>query len=621
MSVEPFEKLEEAEQRPFNKAYFLRMLAYLRGYRTETIVVAVAIVASAGVPLLEPYLLGQIVDRGIVAGDVDQIERLAIALAGLHLLSWLGGRTRNWVSAVIGQGVLFDLRRDLFIHIQRLSLRFYDKHPVGRILSRITSDVESIARLLNVGLVTFVGEGINLVGILLVMSYLSWRLTLVAFVTVPIFILILYKLRTAIETSWKNVRKSISNISSNVNESVNGVKVTQAFVREERNLRTFKGLSGAAHKSWMNAVTADEAVWPSVDFVGVLGTALVIVAGGSLVLNESLTVGFVIAFINYLFRFWAPLSAMSRLYGLTLSAMASAERIFFFLDTAPEIVDSSDALPLPTIRGEVIFDGINFKYDAEQEWILKEIDFRVEPGETIALVGHTGSGKTSIINLLMRFYDPTEGRVLIDGRDLRDVLVESARSQMAIVLQDGFAFSGTIAENILYGQLDAPAEEVERVAKAVHLDPFVQSLEDKYEHDVGERGKRISVGQRQLMAFARALLADPRILILDEATSNVDSETERIIQKGMAVLLEGRTSFIIAHRLSTIRHADRIMVIDKGEIIESGTHEALLAEHGRYFDLYLTQFAERPDQQEPEQEARTQGKNGMELTPDELLTA
>lgn len=596
MSDLPFEELEEAEQRPFNRAYFTRMLGYLRRYRREISFVALGIICAAGGPLFEPYLLGQIVDRGIVPGDAAAVERIAVALVGLHVVSWIGGRTRNWYAAVIGQGVLFDLRHELLTHIQRLSLRFYDRHPVGRILSRITNDVESIARLLNVGLVTFVGEGINLVGIFAVMMWLSWRLTLVAFVTVPLLALILYTLRTSIATSWKNVRKSVSNISTNVNESVNGMQVTQAFVREKRNMVTFEELTQAAHDSWMSAIKADEAVWPSVDFVGVIGTALVIVVGASMILKETLTIGFVIAFVNYLWRFWTPLSAMSRLYGMTLSAMASAERIFYFLDTKPEIADRPGAATMPPIKGEVTFDQVNFKYDPAQEWILRGIDFQVRPGETIALVGHTGSGKTSIINLLMRFYDPIEGGVRIDGHDLRDVQVESIRSQMALVLQDGFAFSGTIAENIRYGRLDASDEEIRQVAITVDLDSFVQTLEDKYDHVVGERGNRISIGQRQLVAFARALLADPRILILDEATSSVDAETERVIQKGMRTLLKGRTSFVIAHRLSTIRHADRIMVIDEGEIIETGTHEELLARQGRYFDLYLTQFVTRPSQ-------------------------
>lgn len=591
MANDTYEEMEEAEQRPFNTTYFIRMLGYLRPYKREMLLIAGSILLAAGIPLFEPYLLGQVVDRGIVAQDAQAIQRLALILVTLHLVSWIGGRTRNWMSAVIGQNILYDLRQDLFTHIQQLSLRFYDKHPVGRIMSRITSDVNAIAQLLNTGLVTFVGEGINLIGILAVMIWLSWRLTLVAFVTIPLLTLLFYIARTTIETSWKNVRKSISNISTNLNESVSGMQVTQSFVREQRNLNVFKGLTQTTNNTWMNAVRAEEVIWPSIDFIGVLGTGLVVILGASMIFKQTLTIGFVIAFVNYLWRFWAPLSAMSRLYGLTLSAMASAERIFNFLDQEPEITDQPNAYPMPQIAGEVVFDHVNFKYDPDQDWILRDVHFRVQPGETVALVGHTGSGKTSIINLLMRFYDPTEGAVQLDGHDLRGVQVESLRRQMAIVLQDGFAFSGTIADNIRYGRLEATDEEIRAAAQAVRLDDFVQTLENGYAHNVGERGGRLSVGQRQLMAFARALLADPRILILDEATSSVDTETERIIQEATERLLHGRTAFIIAHRLSTIRHADRILVIDHGRIVETGTHEELLAQHGRYFDLYLTQFA------------------------------
>ncbi len=592
---EPFEELEEAEQRPFNKAFFLRMLGYLRGYKRQVALTAVGILLAAGVPLFEPYLLGQVVDQGIVPADMTAVLRIAILLAVLHLLGWIGGRTRTWTAAIIGQGVLFDLRQDLYLHIQKLSLRFYDRYPVGRIMSRITSDVESIARLLNTGLVTFVGEGFNLLGIIVIMLWMSVPLTLVAFVTMPVLIFILFKLRTSLETSWKNVRKSVSNINTYTNESVNGIQVTQSFVREQTNIGAFQGLTNDSHKAWMSAVRSDEAIWPSVDFIGVLGTGLVIIVGGALVLNEALTVGFIIAFINYVWRFWTPLSAMSRLYGMTLSAMASAERIFGFLDTMPEIADKEGARPMPAIHGDVRFEHVCFKYDPNQHWILDDIHFQARRGETIALVGHTGSGKTSIINLLMRFYDPLQGAVRIDGIDLRDVQVESLRSQMAMVLQDGFAFSGTIAENIRYGRLDSSDEEIHAVAKAVRLDDFVQTLDEKYDYDVGERGNRLSVGQRQLMAFARALLADPRILILDEATSSVDTETELLIQEAMSTLRQGRTTFVIAHRLSTIRNADRILVIDQGQIIEWGTHEELLARQGRYFSLYLTQFAGRPE--------------------------
>lgn len=590
----PFEEFEEAEQRPFDKQLFLRMLGYLRKYPRAAALTALGILLAAGVPLFEPYLIGRVVDDGIVAKNVTAVINISIVLVILQVVSWFGRRLQNWQAAIIGQGVLYDLREDLFTHIQKLSLRFYDKHPVGRIMSRITSDVDAIARLLNTGLVTFVGEGVNLIGIIIIMLWMSWQLTLISFVTMPILLIMLYVMRTSLETSWKNVRKSVSNINTYTNESVNGIQVTQSFVREPQNIRVFGGLTQASHNAWMSAVRSDELVWPMVEFVGVLGTGMVIIAGGAYVLNETLTVGFVIAFINYVWRFWQPLSAMSRLYGMTLSAMASAERIFFFLDTQPEVRDLPGAVPMPPIVGDVVFDHLHFRYDANQEWVLNDITFHTAPGETVALVGHTGSGKTSIINMLMRFYDPQAGAVRIDGRDIRGVEVASLRSQMAMVLQDGFAFSGTIADNIRYGKLDATDDEVRAVATAVHLDEFVQTLEDGYAYDVGERGNRLSVGQRQLVAFARALLADPRILILDEATSSVDTETEMQIQQAMATLREGRTAFVIAHRLSTIRHADRILVIDHGRIVESGTHKELLAGRGRYFDLYLTQFADQP---------------------------
>lgn len=591
MSDMPFEELEDATERPFNTGYFFRMLGYMRPYKKEMAITALGILLASGVSLFEPYLLGRVVDEGIIGGNLQAIQQIAVILLVLHLLAWVGGRTRQWMSGVIGQNVLYDLRQELFVHIQSLSLRFYDKHPVGRILTRITNDVSSIARLLNVGLVTLVGEGVNLLGIIAVMLWLSWRLTLTAFVVMPVVIYIFYKARTSIEGSWKNVRKTISNINTNVNESVNGIVVSQAFVREKRNIGDFRGLAQSANDSWMKAVKADEVIWPGIELAGVVGTGLVVIVGAAQVLNETLTIGFVIAFVNYLWRFWSPLSAMSRIYNMTLSAMASAERIFYFLDTVPEITDKPGAIPMPPIEGEVVFDHVYFKYDPDQEWVLREVNLHVRPGETIALVGHTGSGKTSIANLVSRFYDPLEGSVRIDGYDLRDVQVESLRRQMAVVLQDGFAFSGTIADNIRYGRLEATDEEVQAVVEAVGLGEFINSLEEGLAYEVGERGNRLSVGQRQLVSFARALLADPRILILDEATSSVDTETERIIQEAMATLREGRTAFVVAHRLSTIRNADRILVIDKGQIAEMGTHEELLAQRGRYFDLYLTQFA------------------------------
>jgi ATP-binding cassette subfamily B protein len=591
MSLDFYEELEEAEKRPFNASHLRRMLRYVQPYRRETLLAGLGILLATGIKLLEPYLIGRVVDVGVVAGDLQAAQRLVLAMVLLHLLAWIGNGLRIRMVNEAGQGVLFDLRQELFEHVQRLSLRFYDQRPIGRIMSRITSDVNAIAQLIQGGFTALLSEGLGLAGILVIMIWMSWKLTLVAFITLPLLALIMVFARTTIETGWKNVRKTISNISANLNESINGISVTQAFQREEANIRTFRGLTQATNDMWMKTIRSEEMIWPAIEMIGVGGSALVIVVGAGMVFREELSLGFILAFVNYLWRFWQPLSAMSKVYGMVLSAMASAERIFAFLDTPLEVVERPDALPLPTVAGHVVFDRMSFRYTADQEMVLNAIELEVTPGEVVALVGPTGAGKTSVINLLMRFYDPVQGRILVDGHDLRHVQLPSLRQQMAIVLQDGFLFSGSIADNIRYGRLGASDDEVRRVAEAVHLDALVETLSDGFDYQVGERGNRLSVGQRQLVSFARALLAEPRILILDEATSSVDLETEQVIQAAMSRLLHGRTAFIIAHRLATIRQADRILVIEAGRIVEAGSHEVLLAARGRYYDLYLRQFA------------------------------
>lgn len=600
MAVDPFDEEEqEPEQRPFDYGYFKRMLRYTKPYRRQLGFVIIIMALGSVLRLMEPYLLRTAIDEGITAHNLKVIDRIAMLWLVFQLLGAAAEYGRIRIINRTGQSILFDLRQELFTHLQWLSLRFYDSRPVGRIMVRVTNDVEAINNLINGGLVTVVSQSVSLVGIVVIMFALNWRLALLAFAVVPGMVWIVTRLRPAMESAWRNVRRANSTINANLNESMTGMRVTQAFCREGVNIKHFDELNDRYYERSMRAVRIEIVIWPLVDVFGMLGTSLVLWVGADMVMRGTLTVGYVMAFFDYLWRFWEPISAISRIYSRVLSAMASAERIYEYLDTRPEITEAAEARTI-TVQGDVRFEDVSFRYNDGSEWVLLDINFHVAPGQTVALVGPTGAGKTSLVNLLVRFYDPQQGRVLIDGQDQRELQLACVRSQMALVLQDSFLFSGTIADNIRYGRLDATQEDIERVAQAVGVDGFVRKFEDGYNHEVNERGTRLSVGQRQLISFARALLANPRILILDEATSSVDTLTESQIQQAMHTLLSGRTAFIIAHRLSTIQKADCIFVIDGGRIVEQGTHEQLLAAREHYAHLYQRQFAEwQPATQEP----------------------
>ncbi|HEY3288735.1 MAG TPA: ABC transporter ATP-binding protein [Anaerolineae bacterium] len=579
------EELGEAEEKPFNYSYFMRLLGYLNPYKRSLWVVGFFILIGTVATLLEPYLLGMIIDRGVSGKDLTLIFILLGVLIIFAFLSWGAGYLRMYKINRIGQSVLYDLRSQLYEHIQQLSLRFYDNRPVGKIMSRVTSDVGTINELISGGMTTIFVEGFSLIGIIALMLAINWKMALVAFCITPSFYLVFGRLRTRIESNWTNVRKSTSNMNANLNESINGVRVTQAFSREERNIARFARINQMNRDANLRAIRWDNLIWPAVDFIGVTGTFLLILFGANEVINGAMSIGIILAFINYLWRFWGPVSALSRVYSQVLSAMASAERIFEFLDAKPEVADKPGAIAMPRINGEVEFDDVHFKYEENSKAALRGVNLKVKPGQTVAIVGPTGAGKTTIVNMIMRFYDPTSGRVAIDGHDLRDVQLATVRNQISLVLQDPFIFSGKLGDNIRYGKLDATQAEVEAAARAVHLDDFINKLPEKYDYDVQERGSRLSLGQRQLVSFARALIADPRILILDEATSSVDTQTERLIQRALTVLLKGRTAFVIAHRLSTIRNADLIAVMQDGLIVEQGNHTELMARQGLYYRL------------------------------------
>ncbi|MGI6662463.1 MAG: ABC transporter ATP-binding protein [Bacillota bacterium] len=591
---------EDVEERPFNKEHFARILSYARPY-PKTVALATALTLTGIIiGLVEPLMFRAALDQGIHTGDWRVLGAILSGILGLRVLSLLVSRAQIKTTNYLGQKVLFDLRQGLFEHVEHLPFSFFDRRPAGKIISRITNDVNHIGNLAASGVINVVSQMVSLVGIIVIMMSLHWRMAALSFTTIPFLALVLTKLRWALQSAWGDTRKAVADINAHLNETIQGLQVIQAFGREDTNSAKFDRSNRKFFGAYMRAIRLDQAFWPLADLVGAAGTCIVIWYGAKEYLAGRVTLGLMLAFTNYLGKFWAPISTFSRVWSQILSAMASAERVFGILDLKTEMAESKEivergvlepveAETMPPIEGKVEFDHVTFGYRAKEP-VLHDVSFTVEPGETIALVGPTGAGKTTIINLLARFYLPTEGKILVDGRDLMTVDLESYRKQIGMVLQDTFIFSGTIMDNLRFGKLDATQEEIDRAVEAACAKEFIENMPGGFEAEVKERGTNLSSGQRQLLAFARAILANPRILILDEATSSVDPETERLIQQAMKVLLKGRTSFIIAHRLSTVRAADRIMVIEDGKIAEEGTHDELVQTKGKYTSLYEAQF-------------------------------
>jgi ABC-type multidrug transport system fused ATPase/permease subunit len=544
-----------------------------------------------------PGLIGQAVDLlwGYVSGDVEA----ARALSGLNrnMLLLLGSYAGGWaaimgsflVMVTMGQNVLYSLRSQIFGKIQELSLGFFDQHEAGDLMSRLTNDTDVINQVLTMGLNRFFSSALTLVGILLAMLALNWRLALVSFSVLPIMILSTVFFSGRARRAFRLTRKTIGGVSAELEENIAGVKVAQAFSREQANVEAFRQVSAANRDANVTAESITAAFAPTLDVLATVGVAIVVGFGGYLVLNNLATVGIIVAFVQYVRRFFEPVRAISMIWANLQSAIAGGERIFELLDTPPAIVDAADAVELPSIEGRIAFEDVCFEYHPGER-VLQDVDLVAEPGQTVALVGPTGTGKTTVINLIGRFYDVCGGRVTVDGHDVREVSHASLRSQMGIVLQDTFLFSGTVMENIRYGRLDASDEEVVEAAKLANAHDFITRLPQRYQTELTEQASNLSQGQRQLISIARAVLARPRILIMDEATSSVDTRTELLIQNALQELLHGRTSFVIAHRLSTIRDADQVIFIQDGRIAERGTHEELLAKQGLYHDLYVSQF-------------------------------
>ena len=584
---------EELYDKSVNPQTARRLVAFTRPYLGQVILSAFLMLVASAASVAGPYFVKIAIDSGLTAGNAVVLRYTILAYLVVSVIQWVSSYYRVNSMAWIGQSVIYDVRKQLFAHLQELSLGFYSRYSVGRVITRAINDVEILRDFLTWALLAIARDIFTLALIIFIMLEMDLRLALLTFSVLPVMVLITILFRRASRLAYRKVRAAISWVNSVLAENVNGVRVVQAFSRQKQNYEHFRDYVNRYHLQRAIATARISSVFsPSVDILGAIATGLVVWLGGAAVLGERITAGVLVAFILYIDRFFDPIRDLSRRYDALQSTMIGWERILGLLDTPVEVRDAPGAVELPSLRGEVSFEHVSFHYSDDPAPILSDIDLHIRPGETVALVGETGAGKTTLVKLLSRFHDPTAGCIRADGYDLRTVTQASLRRQMGVVLQDPFLFNGSVLDNIRFGRLEATQAEVEAAAQAVGAHDFIVHLRNGYETSVEEGGVMLSVGQRQLISFARALLADPRILVLDEATSSVDTQTEQIIQKALARLLKGRTSFVIAHRLSTITNADRIVVIHDGRIIEQGTHAGLLERQGMYYDLYRTGFQE-----------------------------
>ena len=592
MAVNSFREDEKLQNE--NKSKIIsRLFSYLKNYKLGVLGVLLCMGITIAIKLVNPLLIESAIDDYIAVSDYTGLYKIGIIAIVINVVYIMMVKVRMYVMSLISNKILLEIRQELYVHIQKLSFSFFDSRPTGKILARIIGDVNSLKQVLSNSVTVLIPDFITVVGVVAIMLAKDVKLTLASLCTIPLMIVAIFIIQTVGHKRWMNFRKKSSNLNAFVHEDIAGMNVVQSFSAEGETRETFEELTNQHRESFISACRVADMFGPVIDFSWGFGAMMLYLVGVKYIGAPKVSVGLLVAFGTYINMFWNPIMNLSNFYNQVVQNLSAAQRIFDIMDTEPDIRDEKDAVTLPDVKGEVKFENVSFTYDkgtpAETK-VLENVNFTVKPGETIALVGPTGAGKTTIVNLISRFYDIEEGRILIDGYDLTKVSLESLRQQMGVMTQDNFIFHGTVRENIMYGKVDATEEEMIAAAKAVNAHDFIMKMEKGYDTELTERGAGLSIGQRQLIAFARTMISMPKILILDEATSSIDTHTEILVQKGIEALLSGRTSFVIAHRLSTIQNADRIFVINNGGIMEQGTPAELIEKKGAYYDLYMAQF-------------------------------